>query len=78
MQLTAKEIQREVRNTELMVLDALQTFTRKTGRHIHSITFGFKQEDDGTQKEFSEVNIVVDDTDEDKALTKESTNEKTN
>ena len=58
--MTPKEVVREKANTELMVLDALQRFTRTTNRHVRSIDFDFKPEPDGTQREFIRVTLHLD------------------
>ena len=61
--MTAKEIYRHKQNAELMVLDALRTFTATTKCRVRSIDFYFEPEPDGTQKIFSRVTLHLDESD---------------
>lgn len=56
-----KAVQQHKRNTELMILDALQTFTQETRRRVRSISFDFESEPDGTQRAFTQVTLTLDD-----------------
>ena len=58
--MNSKQIENEKRNAEIMILDALQTLTKNTGKVVRSISFDFKKEQDGTQREFRRVTITFD------------------
>lgn len=58
--MNAKEVARQKQNAELMVLDALRTFTQMTKRRIHSIEFDFEPEPDGVRRVCHRVTLNLD------------------
>lgn len=62
--MSPREIEKQKTNAELMVLDALQNFTKVTGQRIHSIEFEQESPHEDAPKEFKSVKLILEDNNE--------------